>query len=390
MIPKTGGAYVWAKPALGNCVGFFTGWFSWFAQTIACAFYATAFGSFFLSLLNTLGVLNLDNDHWIGQIGFGILISLILLGVNLKGSKNINFIQLIVTAIQIVIIFIFAAYGLHTMFGEPQESISHFDPFFPQGAVGVLAAMGLTFIAFEGYEIIVQSSEEVRNPTKTIPKAIFTSIIAVVVLYVIVAMVMLGGIETENDMPIYKYLGNLGELGLIETAAQLMPNGKLILLFAALASTASALNATIYGSTRIALAMARSSDLPSYLSKVSSKTFTPINSIWTTGAIMCAIIILLPIKDIAASTDIMFILVFMSVAASLIAFRKSRPEAQRPFKVPFSPVLPGLVIVSGIALCVSLYHISISAWIAAFSWSALGIITYLGKSRLFTREENKN
>ena len=73
--------------------------------------------------------------------------------------------------------------------------MSHFRPFMPKGFTGVLFAMGLTFIAFEGYEIIVQAGEEVKDPRRNIPKAIFTSLLVVVPIYILIAFVGIGGID---------------------------------------------------------------------------------------------------------------------------------------------------------------------------------------------------
>jgi amino acid transporter len=95
----------------------------------------------------------------------------------------------------------------------------------------------ITFIAFEGYEIIVQSGEEVKKPGTTIPRAIFFSILIAVLIYLLVATVMLGAVRTPDDHPVYIYLGQLKELGLMEAAGQFVPHGKVILLIAGLAST---------------------------------------------------------------------------------------------------------------------------------------------------------
>ena len=71
--------------------------------------------------------------------------------------------------------------------------------FAPIGIGGIVAAMGLTFIAFEGYEIIVQTGEEVRNPRKNIPRAIFISLTLVVILYCLVAFVSIGAISPKTQ-----------------------------------------------------------------------------------------------------------------------------------------------------------------------------------------------
>ena len=87
--------------------------------------------------------------------------------------------------------------------------------------------MGLTFIAFEGYEIIVQTGEEVKNPKKNIPRAIFISLTAVVVLYCLIAFVSIGAIF-PTGISSWKFIGNNGELGIMKAAELFLPYGAFI------------------------------------------------------------------------------------------------------------------------------------------------------------------
>lgn len=366
MIPKTGGAYVWARPALGNKLAFFTGWCSWFAQLIACAFYAVAFGSFASELIKSTDVGGGIDPTLMASVAL-----ILLFGVNLVSTKNSSFAQILMAGLQMAIIALFVGFGISALSGQ-QTPLEPFSPFFPEGALGLLAAMGLTFIAFEGFEIIVQSSEEVRDPDRMIPQAIGISIITVALLYVLTAIALLGTIAHPEDIPAYEHLASLGELGLVKAAGQILPHGTTIILVAALASTGSALNATIYGATRVALAMARNRDLPDALNKVTERG-VPARSLLLNGVVILIAILLLPIKDIAASADIMFIAVFMLVAISLLRLRRSMPDRDRPFRLPFSPYLPWTVIVFGVALSLSLYHVSLAAWIVAVGWLIIGI-----------------
>ena len=88
----------------------------------------------------------------------------------------------------------------------------------PNGVGGLVATIGLTFIAFEGYEIIVRTGEEVKNPKKNIPRAIFISIAIVVIMYCLVAFVSIGGINPSNGMPAWKYIGQFGDLGIMKAS----------------------------------------------------------------------------------------------------------------------------------------------------------------------------
>jgi amino acid transporter len=79
-------------------------------------------------------------------------------------------------------------------------------------------AMGLTFVAFEGYEIIAQCGEEVKDPKRTIPRAIFYAVGAVVPLYMLIAFVMLSAVQPTAGTPVWMYLGDHAELAVLEAA----------------------------------------------------------------------------------------------------------------------------------------------------------------------------
>jgi amino acid transporter len=371
MIPRTGGAYVWAKLGLSPFVGYFAGWMSWFAQAIACSLYATAFGSFAVTLVQITTGNRLDGRL---EMAFSIAVLLAFLQVNYRGAGGTAIVEIVVTSVKIMVLLVIVGFGLGVMSSHPSP-LASFTPFLPEGVSGVWIAMGLTFIAFEGYEIIVQTAEEVEQPARTIPRAILASIAIAVSVYVLIAVVLLGAVTPPAGQSTHLFLGELGELGLMEAAGQFVPGGRIILLIAGLASTASALNATIYGSTRIAFAMGRNGDLPALLGRVHRVHRTPHLSIITTGGIMILVTLLLPIRDIAAATDVMFLLVFIIVCATVIRLRSLQPERERPFRVPLSPWLPAIGIAAGFGLLIGLVKLSVAAWITAGTWLMLGLLS---------------
>ena len=372
MMPQAGGAYIFAKPGLGPMAGFFAGWMSWFAQTIACSLYATAFGSFSVALVHSLTGRVLG-DTVATSIAVVALVSFSWL--NYQSAGDTGRLEIIVTSLKIAVLVVVVGFGLWMIAGKAEPTAA-FTPFLPEGGLGLLGAMGLTFIAFEGYEIIVQTAEEVERPSQTIPRAIFISIVVAVTLYILVAIVLLGAVSAPPGLAVYQYLGQLGELGLMEAAGQFVAGGKVVLLIAGLASTASALNATAYGSSRIALAMGRGGDLPSPLAQIHETHRTPHIAIAVTCCVMILVTLLLPIRDIAAATDIMFLLVFAMVCAAVIRLRTLWPDRARPFRVPLSPWLPSVGIAAGLLLSIGLIELSVLAWITAGSWLTLGLAVY--------------
>ena len=361
--PEAGGGYLWVKEALADPNGFYAGWMSWFAHAVACALYAVTFGVFFTEFLVYGGLLEPDFLLFgvVGRTLLDKLLAVLMVGVfaviNYRGAEETGTAGIVVTAIKVVILGVFVAFGLLATVQTPdwpQKFLAN-PGFAPNGLVGIVGAMGFTFIAFEGYEIIVQSGEEVVDPGKNVPKAVFYSLLIVVPIYVLVAFASIGGIETlpeiaqraglEPGAPTWQLLGNLGELGIIEAAGQFVPYGVPLLLLAGLTATMSALNATIYSSSRVAFAMGRDRSLPQLFSRVHAEKRTPHIAIWLSAVLIAAMSVLLPIEAVAASADIMFILLFVQVNWTVITMRRTHPDLDRTFEVPFMPWPPLIGIV---------------------------------------------
>ncbi len=376
--PEAGGGYLWIKQGMSDVFGFLSGWMSWFAHAVACSLYALGFGSFAAELLRMgFGQLPVPMS-WVAA-GIGVLIALIFVFINFRGSSETGMVGNIVTSIKVLILLVLVGFGLARIFGRP-DPLAPYSPFLPEGIMGVFVAMGLTFIAFEGYEIIAQSGEEVKNPGRNIPRAIFISIAVAVGIYLLVAFVVLGALKPPPGVEVYEYLGTLGELGMAEAAGQLMPYGKVMLLLAGLASTMSALNATIYSSSRVSFAMGRDGNLPAIFGRIHPVTRTPHYAVFISGALIIGMAVTLPIQDVAASADIMFLLLFIMVCYSLISLRERRPDLKRRFRVPFVPVLPWIGIAACVALSLTLFELSPIAWYATLLWIAGGLALYFGYS----------
>jgi amino acid transporter len=368
--PRTGGAYIWVGDAFGRRVGFLAGFCSWGAQTIACALYALGFGSFAVEISRHVGF---SMDSVFTPVVFGLGLLALLAMLNTRGARETGRVEIAITGLKIALLLVFVAAGAFA-FGDRVDPLEPFRPFLPEGVRGVLMGMGLIFIAFEGYEIIAQTREEIVAPGRTIPRAIFISIGIACMLYIAVAIAMLSAIVPPVGVAPYQHLGSLGELGLVQAASALLPGGDRVLLVAGLASTASALNATLYSASRIALAMGRQGDFPERVGQVHPVRRTPTFAIGLT-ALACAVAAsALPLRDVATAANLLFFLVFMSVAVTLIRLRQSRPALPRPFRVPLVPWWPLTALVGGVVLAVPLLDLSPAGWIFAAAWVGLGVL----------------
>jgi amino acid transporter/nucleotide-binding universal stress UspA family protein len=371
-----GGGYLWVKEGLPRWNGFLSGWMGWFAHAVACSVYAIGFGAYFGHVLSELGVTLPAWGFLAPQKILAVGIAVLFGYINFRGASETGKVGNIVTITKIVILGIFIAFGLELIIRRGDLSAT-LTPFIPNGWGGIFKAMGLTFIAFEGYEVIAQSSEEIKNPRKNIPRAVFLSLIIVIPIYLLVAVTALGSVNPGQMTP-WDYLAMYKEIALVEVARKLLPFGGVMILVAGLVSTMSALNATIFSSSRVAFAMGRDRNFPGFISKVHPKKFTPYWAIIISLFVIVFMAVSLPIEDVASAADIMFLLLFLQVNIAMIRLRKKRPDLDRGFKVPLFPWLSIAGIIMLLFLAVYMFNYSPRAWIATAVWVVLGVGIYGG------------
>lgn len=152
--------------------------------------------------------------------------------------------------------------------------------------------------------------------------------------------------------------------------------GRVIFLIGGLFSTMSALNATIYSSSRVSFAMGRDHNLPGIFAKIHPKKRTPHMAIFISGIFIALMAVTLPIEDIASATDAMFLLLFVFVNIAVIKLRKNRPDLDRGFRVPLVPLIPILAIVINLALAVVLFfYRPLGIWVCV-GYLIFGIAIY--------------
>ncbi len=377
-IHGAGGGYLWIKRALPDPSGFVAGWMDWFAHAVACSLYALGFGAYLREVLAVAGV---PEDFLFGvEKWLGVIACLIFSYINYRGASETGRAGNVVTVGKVVIIGLFIAAGLWTM-AQRSGWQGAFTPFMTSGWTGVFAAMGLTFIAFEGYEIIAQTSEEVDNPRRNVPRAVFLSLLIVVPIYLLVAFVAIGAVQPPPGTGVTEYLGQEKEVALVAAAEQFVVGGAIVILIGGLLSTLSALNATIYSSSRVAFAMARDASLPRMLASVHKTQATPHVAIGVSTLIIIGMAVLLPIEDVAASTGVLFLLMFAGVNVALIRLRKSHPGLARGFKVPLVPLTPLAAIAMMLFMAVIVFINYPMAMVTTVGWIAVGSIVYYQFSR---------
>jgi amino acid transporter len=376
-MPEAGGGYLWVREGLPRPNAFISGWMAWLAHIVAGSLYAVSFASFLTGLLD---MANLPHDLvLLNSIPLDKFIAVVSIAVftyiNIKGTSETGKTGTVVTIIQLGLIFILIAAGLWVMSGQPNWQMN-FSNFAPMGISGIVAAMGLTFIAFEGYEVIVQTGEEVKNPRRNIPRAIFISLGAVVILYCLIAFVAIGAIFPAG-IESWKYIGKSGELGIMKAGELIAPYGAFIVLAGGLISTLAALNATTFSSARVAFAMGRNYNMPYQLSAIHKKNKTPYVAILISGIIMAIMAYGLPLGQIAVAAGVIFLLLFTQVNMAAITIRRIYGDKlEYGFKTPFYPVIPIIGIFLKLGLAIFLLFTQPLSWAITVVWVVIGFFVY--------------
>jgi amino acid transporter len=175
---------------------------------------------------------------------------LTFLGVNLYGVKAAGYTEDIIVLIKVLILSLFAIVGL--FYVKPD----HLLPIFDKGELGVLIGMAMIFVAYEGFELIPNAVNEMKDPVRDLPRAILLSILITIAIYILVSLVAVGNLLPAE---IVKYK----EYALAVAAKPFLGHAGFVLIgLGALLSTASAINATLFGMARLGEVMAKDQTLP--------------------------------------------------------------------------------------------------------------------------------
>jgi amino acid transporter len=360
----------------------------------AGALYALGFSSNFVEFVHIYfeglptGVVFAGGPTW--HVVYALVVVALFVVLNAVSTEAAGGAETIITLVKILILLVFVAFGLFAV------DLAEFQPLFPEtaggspglvgstfesiggGAFTLLPAMGLTFIAFQGYDLIATVTEEVENPQKNIPRAILLSLVVTIVIYLLVVFVAIGSLGAEQ-------LAAAGETAVAEAAENFMPvipllgTGAALVAFGAVFSTVSALNAVVIGSSRVAFAMGRERQLPSRLGRIHHRFGTPFVAVAASAVVMFVAVVVVPIQVVGNLASLFSLLGFIVVNLAVIKLRRDRPAMTRPFEIPFYPIPPILGIVLNLLLGL---FIGGTTWLLAMGWLALGGVVYLVLTRV--------
>jgi hypothetical protein len=305
--PSEGGTVVFLNHGFGS--GRLTGGLNnllWMSYVVMLAVYASAFGSYGSTFFP-------ENTQ---EMWSHILLSAALIGftaINIINAKIVAKSEVFIVVIKLTILIIFVAVGFWSINYNNLTPDTWSPPF------ALLAGGMIIFLAYEGFELIANTAKNVKNPIKTLPKAFYSSVIFVIILYILISMVTVGNLSIDQ-------ISKSQDYALAEAAKPFFGQaGFVIIAIAAMLSTGSAINATLYGTSRVSYSIAKSGELPKVLEKrIWHKTIVGL-LITTVAALVVANS--LDLSSIATMGSAGFLLIFAAV--NLSNFRLYKKTSSR-------------------------------------------------------------
>jgi APA family basic amino acid/polyamine antiporter len=244
-------------------------------------------------------------------------------------------------------------------------------PFAPHGFGGIRSSAALIFFAYIGFDAVSASSEEVKDPGRSLPKAIIGSLVIATLVYIVVAVAAVGAV------PFGQLAGDGKPLATVLDSAGFTWGANIISLGALVAITSVVLT-VLYGQTRITYAMCRDGLLPRGFARLSARRRTPVLITLAFGLMAAVFAAFIPLSELAELVNIGTLFAFLLVNLGVIVLRRTKPDLPRPFRVPLVPVVPLI----GAALCIYLMtQLSGATWWRFGIWLVVGLVIYFAYSR---------
>ncbi len=375
MIPIAGSAYTYSYATLGEIFAWVIGWDLILEYAVSNVAVAVGFSGYLKAQLSTFG-LNLP-DKWSTPVWAsgrwsgayfnvpGFLVVFVLTVLLIRGVRESAKANNVMVAIKIGAIMVFLVVGGLLM--KP----TNLHPFAPSGFAGVVTGGAIIFFTYIGFDSVSTAAEEAKVPQKDIPFGIIASLIVCTVLYVAVALVLLGMMKYTTfisgpaaDAPVAYSLRTLGASPVFQT----------IIIVGALMGMLSSLLVFQYGQTRIWFAMSRDGLLPKLFSAVHPRFQTPHWSTWIAGFAVGIPAGLVDIGDAADLSNIGTLFAFVLVSLGVVFLRRTQPDRPRAFRVPFVPWFPLI----SVFMCAGLMTgLTVITWIRFVVWLEVGLVLYL-------------
>lgn len=374
--PESGGAYTFAKKVLNVRAAFAVGWILWFAYIVAGVLYALGFAEYAVASVRTIWESTLGPaPSWLTSRA-----AVLFLAIGSTGAYVASLVRKatgggeLATWGKVVVFVGLILAGAWVWATSEDQPSARLTPFFTGGSMGLLQAMGFTFIALQGFDLIAAIGGEVKRPSRTIPRAMLLSLGAALVIYIPLLLVA-STVGVPAGTSIVELSTKNPETVMAEGVKNFLgPIGYWLVMIAAVLSTLSALQANLLAASRIAESMATDRTLPPVLGKRHETRATPVMAIYASALALVAILLMVPdLAAAGAAASLIFLIVFaLAHWTAILARRRSEervtqlpaassPHAStaalvegedddKPFRTPLFPVIP---IVGGLC-CVAM------------------------------------
>jgi APA family basic amino acid/polyamine antiporter len=363
-VPVAGSAYTYTYSSLGEFVAWLVGWNLILEYLVSAAAVAVGWSGYFCDMLKSVGVpvspyltLSPWDGGWFNLPA--IIITLLITWIVLRGSRESAQATKFIVLIKLAVVVLFILVGMFHI------DTANWKPFAPFGFSGIMAGAAIVFFAYIGFDAVATAAEEVKDPKRSLPRGIIASLGISTVLYILVAGILTGMLKytyLNSPSPISSALLAVG----IRWASAFISVG-------ALAGLTSVLIAVIFAQSRIFFAMARDGLLPPVFATVHRKYKTPHVNILLIGTAICLIAAFFPVRIIAEMANIGTLSALAVVSLGVIILRKTKPQLERPFKVPWVPVIPAAAVIACLYLMLNL---PAATWIRLVIWLTAGIVVY--------------
>jgi amino acid transporter len=295
--PDRGGTVKFINQGFGKSV--FSGGLNnilWVSYIIMLSLYSSAFGSYAPNLLS------LTNSRIIDFHIYSSVIILFATLINYYSLKVVGEIESLAVIVKLIILMAFIIIGLYGLPGN--SNLTQLSPHHWESAINLVTGGMVIFVAYEGFELIANAAPDIHNPEKNIPRAYYYSVIFVILLYITIAMVTVGSLPFDKIATAQDYV--------LAAAAKPMVGqiGFTIITIAALISTFSAINASLYGGSRVSFELAEDDELPHQLT---SKLWNHPVGLMITAVLTLILVNTVKLESISTAGSAGFLLIFTFV-----------------------------------------------------------------------------
>jgi len=298
--PFRGGTVEYLNRAFGT--GLLSGTLNmllWVGYIVTLSLYAFSFGSYAASLM--------PGAFGLWRHLFSSLVVVVFTALNIKGAAIVGRAEDVLVYTKLLILAFFSVVGLFTLNASSVSPSSC-------NCNSIVLAGAIIYIAYEGFELVANAAADLREPEKNLPRALYISIASVSVLYVVVALVAVGNLSTQQ-------LTKDAEFALAAAAKPFLGQAGFVLIaIAAVISTASAINATLYGAAKNAYVMAKEKELPKELERLIWDK--PVEGLLITGVATLIIVNAVNLENISIMASSSFLVIFAAVNLANVKLRK--------------------------------------------------------------------